>query len=158
MTDQSTEQVIPTVKIYICNQCSLKGARTLHFTPDEDCPVCGCHERYQYPYYTDDDYRFTGLTPKNHPDAIEAYSQVVSRGIRKAIKDMPIEAMKVGFEQFLAQIVISAMDNPGKGEEYIKLFDYMFTKLSDYHGATDIVQDKPSEPPKDQPLTEENIY
>jgi hypothetical protein len=63
------------------------------------------------------------------------FKQAVRRGIKKTIKNMPIEALKVGFEQYLGEALISLIDNPDKVEEYIDFFNFMDEKLKRYQDA-----------------------
>jgi hypothetical protein len=132
---------IKYVTIWYCWSCNQRGVETLHDGKGEyvdqvsDCPECGAPHYHQYPHFVDIDYEHTGNTPIDHPEAIKMFKQAVRRGIKKTIKNMPIEALKVGFEQYLGEALISLIDNPDKVEEYIDFFNFMDEKLKRYQDA-----------------------
>lgn len=143
------------IKIWYCWACHQRGIETLHDGKSEyedrvsDCPECGAPHYHQYLHLVDEDHDLTGNTRIDHPDAIKMFKQTIRRGIKKTIKNMPIEALKTGFEQYLGEILISLIDNPNKIDEYIDLFDFMNDKLKHYQDALPAcVSEKPNIIPK----------
>lgn len=129
---------IKYVTIWYCWACDQRGIKTLHDGKSQfvdqvsDCPECGAPHYHQHPHFIEEDYEQTGDTPVNHPDAIEMYKQAIRRGIKKIFKNVPVEVLGFGFEQFLAMALISLIDNEGEFDKYNKLFTAFEDKLASY--------------------------